>query len=139
MGRSRLVLVAGESAQVTSGSESGHRGGQDTNDNPEHRQSSGSWQIRENRAMRFGPELELPDGPAAGPVVDVQGDVRAMCRMTGGAWQLVRVVAWQRQHDGRWRCLLTWGVRGVVHEDWYVYDPRVMTPAGPVNDGSAPL
>lgn len=88
--------------------------------------------------MRFQPALEEPAGPAAGPVVDVQGDVRAMCRMSGGAWQLVRVLAWQRQADGRWRCLLTWGVWGTVHQEWYVHDARVMTPIGHANDESAP-
>jgi len=56
--------------------------------------------------------------------------------MLGGTWQLVRVTGWQ--HDGgRWRCLLQWGVSGVVDEGWYLHDAARLVPTKPdIGDGT---
>jgi hypothetical protein len=60
--------------------------------------------------------------------VEVLGWARpGKVQSTHGTWQLVRVVGWQ--HDGScWRCLLQWGVEGVVYEGWYLADPERLAP-----------
>jgi hypothetical protein len=81
-----------------------------------------------DEGMRHQPALEpAGDGsaPAAGDAVR-----EAMCRMSDGTWQLVRVAAWQQAGPGRWRCLLRWGEWGTVREGWYIHDPAILVPAG---------
>lgn len=55
----------------------------------------------------------------------------ALALMRSGAWQLMRVAAWDQREDGVWRCLLLWGVWGTVWEAWYVFDPARLTPLAP--------
>jgi hypothetical protein len=82
----------------------------------------------DDERMRRQPDLKpADDSPAPAPGLPGR---EAMCRMTDGTWQLVRV-AWQPAGPGRWRCLLRWGEWGVIREGWYTHDPAILVPENP--------
>jgi hypothetical protein len=77
--------------------------------------------------MRHQPALEpAEEGPAARAPRETRSE--ALCLMPDGSWQLMKVLGWQLGAEGRWRCLLQWGVWGTVHTEWFVHDPHRLIP-----------
>ena len=47
-----------------------------------------------------------------------------MVQVRNGAWQECRVLGWQPDGSGGWRCHLAWGVSGTMMHGWYEFDPE---------------